>query len=165
MKKGLRKILIGSAALFLLIALVAPGISATDTASTASAGTYNPDFTGTYNAVSTSAPSVAITEPVSNPDDDGEAADEEPIPPIPESEPVAEDGAEPESEPAAEGEAEPESEPAAEGEAEPEEALPEIPSEDTNPDEPDSSYPTFKKEKAKYNSQGHGNSGHAKKVR
>jgi hypothetical protein len=49
--------------------------------------------------------------------------------------------------------------------AEPEEILPEIPSKDTDPDEPDSSDPTFNKEKGKSNAQGYGKSGNPKKIK
>ena len=146
MNTGLRKILIGSAALFLLIALVAPGISAT-TAPNTSADAYSTDSAGSYNVPPSPQPPASNTDSMNQPD--GEI--EEPSQFQPESLPIQE------SEPSAEGVAEPESAP--------EEILPDIPSEDTNPDEPDSSYPTFQKVRGKSNPQRHGDSGNAKKVK
>jgi hypothetical protein len=138
MKKGLRKILIGSAALFLLIALVAPGISAS-TAPNTSAGIYSTASSGSSYVPPSTQPLASSTDPMSQPD--GEA------------EPALED----EPEPAPDGEAEPQSEP--------EEILPEIPSMDPNPDEPDSSYPAFYKVRGKSASNRHGDSGNPKKVK
>lgn len=172
MKTGLRKILIGSAALFLLIALVAPGISAT-TAPNTSADAYSTDSSGSSYVPPSTQPPVSATDPMSQPNKEAEpeVEIEEPsglqleIQPIMEIEPVADGEAEPENQPAPEGEAEPAPAGAAEPESEPEEILPDIPSMDTNPDEPDSSYPTFQKGRAKSNPQRHGNSGNVKKTK
>lgn len=142
MKKGLRKILIGSAALFLLITLVAPGIAATSVESFASAGATNTD-SASYQQPSTQ-PSAPVTVPMTQE-------------PGRESEPEIEETSEPQSESDPMEEIEPPTE-EAEAEGEPEEILPDIPSRDTDPDEPDSSYPSFEKERGKSYGRCHGNS-------
>jgi hypothetical protein len=77
MRKGLRKVVISSAALFLLFALIAPSMSATDAISGTSGDTSGSSWDS--NMPPTTYPDEAIVEPVTEPEkmDDPTSAIEE----------------------------------------------------------------------------------------
>jgi hypothetical protein len=151
MKSGLRKILIGSAALLLLLALVTPGISASNTGSNTSSDTYDADSSSyVYVAPTTQPPAPAIDE-MTKPEmeSEQEVATEEPIQEQPETQPMPESESEEEIQP--------------ESESESEEILIDMLTKESTSEEPDSSY-SFEKQRGKSNPQGNGYSG-KKKIR
>lgn len=152
MKSGLRKILIGSAAFLLLIALVTPGISASNTGSNTSSDTYDADSSSYFYVQPTTQPPAPATDVMTKPEmeSEQEVGSQEPSQPQPESQPM------PESE--SEGEIQPEST------SESQEIQIDMPIKESASDEPDSSYPTIQKVRGKSNPQGNGYSGN-KKIR
>jgi hypothetical protein len=136
MRKGLRKMVISSAALLLLFALVAPTMSATDSS-----------FSTSANPTGTSSSDNPYTPPASNPD--GSTLE-------PANEPVSEPEENPDPDTPT-GEIE---EP-----SQPEKFLPEIPVVDEDPGDPDNPEPSILKIRGKSNPKGRGYSGNNKKMK
>ncbi len=136
MRKELRKMVISSAALLLLFALVAPSMSATDSNFSTSANPAGSSLTDNSYTPPTSDPDGTTNEPVIDPVIEPEV---NPDPDTP-----TEDGEEP---------------------SQPEEFQPEIPVVDEDPGDPDNYDSSMHKIRGKSNSQGRGNSGNIKKMK
>ena len=156
MRKGLRKMVISSAALLLLFALVAPSMSATDS-----------NFSTSADPTGISSSDNPYTPPASNPD--GSALEPASVPVNePAYEPANEPVNEPANEPANEPEIDPESESGTadmEEPSEPEMFEPEIPVAEEDPGDPDQYDSPILKVRGKSNPQGKGQSGNQKNTK